>query len=117
MPEPGRDETVRVVALDKNFHMKCYKCEVSCPSCLAEVTLSLGKTKGLSDGREKSGGFACWCAHVYVWAGLGVSEVIVVRSSQNGVEIGWDSLQTCSGMAGGRFWELPSPTFPSGKAW
>ncbi|XP_075414874.1 zyxin [Tenrec ecaudatus] len=26
-PEPGRDETVRVVALDKNFHMKCYKCE------------------------------------------------------------------------------------------
>lgn len=29
MPEPGREETVRVVALDKNFHMKCYKCEVS----------------------------------------------------------------------------------------
>ncbi|XP_006861257.1 PREDICTED: zyxin [Chrysochloris asiatica] len=27
MPEPGKDETVRVVALDKNFHMKCYKCE------------------------------------------------------------------------------------------
>ncbi|XP_030709939.1 zyxin isoform X2 [Globicephala melas] len=27
MPEPGREETVRVVALDKNFHMKCYKCE------------------------------------------------------------------------------------------
>lgn len=52
MPEPGRDETVRVVALDKNFHMKCYKCEVSCPSCLAEVTLSLGKTKGFSNWRE-----------------------------------------------------------------
>lgn len=29
MPEPGKDETVRVVALEKNFHMKCYKCEVS----------------------------------------------------------------------------------------
>uniref|UniRef100_A0A8C3JLF9 Zyxin n=1 Tax=Calidris pygmaea TaxID=425635 RepID=A0A8C3JLF9_9CHAR len=28
MPEPGKDETVRVVALEKNFHMKCYKCEV-----------------------------------------------------------------------------------------
>ncbi|XP_007954782.2 zyxin, partial [Orycteropus afer afer] len=27
MPEPGRDETVRVVALEKNFHMNCYKCE------------------------------------------------------------------------------------------
>lgn len=31
MPEPGREETVRVVALDKNFHMKCYKCEVGVP--------------------------------------------------------------------------------------
>lgn len=31
MPEPGREETVRVVALDKNFHMKCYKCEVGRP--------------------------------------------------------------------------------------
>nr|AAI60748.1 LOC100158313 protein [synthetic construct] len=31
-PEPGRDETVRVVALEKNFHMMCYKCEdCSCP--------------------------------------------------------------------------------------
>ncbi|XP_053226426.1 zyxin isoform X2 [Podarcis raffonei] len=27
MPEPGKDETVRVVALEKNFHMKCYRCE------------------------------------------------------------------------------------------
>ncbi|XP_073409150.1 zyxin isoform X4 [Dendrobates tinctorius] len=31
-PEPGRDETVRVVALEKNFHMMCYKCEdCGCP--------------------------------------------------------------------------------------
>ncbi|XP_069506412.1 zyxin isoform X2 [Ambystoma mexicanum] len=27
MPETGKEETVRVVALEKNFHMKCYKCE------------------------------------------------------------------------------------------
>lgn len=27
MPEPGKEETVRVVALDKNFHMRCYRCE------------------------------------------------------------------------------------------
>ncbi|XP_069098762.1 zyxin [Pleurodeles waltl] len=27
MPEAGKEETVRVVALEKNFHMKCYKCE------------------------------------------------------------------------------------------
>ena len=27
MPEPGEDETVRVVALDRSFHVACYKCE------------------------------------------------------------------------------------------
>lgn len=27
MPEPNRDETVRVVALDRSFHINCYKCE------------------------------------------------------------------------------------------
>ncbi|KAM8924323.1 zyxin [Pelodytes ibericus] len=31
-PEPGRDETVRVFALERNFHMMCYKCEdCGCP--------------------------------------------------------------------------------------
>jgi len=27
LPEPGQDETVRVVALDRSFHINCYKCE------------------------------------------------------------------------------------------
>lgn len=27
MPEPGVEETVRVVALDRSFHVSCYKCE------------------------------------------------------------------------------------------
>lgn len=27
MPELGQDETVRIVALDKSFHVNCYKCE------------------------------------------------------------------------------------------
>ncbi|XP_076306589.1 uncharacterized protein LOC143223063 isoform X2 [Tachypleus tridentatus] len=27
MPEPGQQETVRVVALDRSFHVKCYRCE------------------------------------------------------------------------------------------
>lgn len=27
MPEAGQDETVRVVALDRSFHISCYKCE------------------------------------------------------------------------------------------
>lgn len=27
MPEPGNEETVRVVALDRSFHVSCYKCE------------------------------------------------------------------------------------------
>lgn len=29
MPEPGQEETVRIVALDRSFHISCYKCEVS----------------------------------------------------------------------------------------
>ncbi|XP_068615352.1 zyxin [Brachionichthys hirsutus] len=27
VPAPGSEETVRVVALDRNFHLKCYRCE------------------------------------------------------------------------------------------
>ncbi|XP_014615204.1 PREDICTED: thyroid receptor-interacting protein 6 isoform X1 [Polistes canadensis] len=27
MPEPGQEETIRVVALDRSFHIQCYKCE------------------------------------------------------------------------------------------
>jgi hypothetical protein len=29
VPEAGKTETVRVVALDRSFHVSCYKCEVS----------------------------------------------------------------------------------------
>lgn len=29
MPEVGQDETVRFVALDRSFHVQCYRCEVS----------------------------------------------------------------------------------------
>lgn len=81
MPEPGRDETVRVVALDKNFHMKCYKCEVSCPSCpLREVTLSLGiqHRKGLPNGREV----------FYCGRGGESGEVLGERRGQNGMQTG-----------------------------
>ena len=28
LPEPGKEESTRVVALDRNFHITCYKCEV-----------------------------------------------------------------------------------------
>lgn len=27
LPEPGQQETVRVVALDKSYHVNCYRCE------------------------------------------------------------------------------------------
>ncbi|XP_069501497.1 thyroid receptor-interacting protein 6-like [Ambystoma mexicanum] len=27
LPEPGQEETVRIVALDRSFHINCYKCE------------------------------------------------------------------------------------------
>lgn len=29
MPEQGQEETVRIVALDRSFHVNCYICEVS----------------------------------------------------------------------------------------
>lgn len=29
MPEPGQEETVRIVALDRSFHVNCYVCEVT----------------------------------------------------------------------------------------
>lgn len=27
IPEPGKQETIRVVALERSFHVECYKCE------------------------------------------------------------------------------------------
>ncbi|XP_076821063.1 uncharacterized protein LOC143466286 isoform X2 [Clavelina lepadiformis] len=27
LPEPGKEETVRIIALDRSFHVNCYKCE------------------------------------------------------------------------------------------
>lgn len=27
MPEIGQEETVRIVALDRSFHIDCYRCE------------------------------------------------------------------------------------------
>ncbi|XP_033117630.1 thyroid receptor-interacting protein 6-like, partial [Anneissia japonica] len=27
MPEQGQEETVRIVALDRSFHVGCYRCE------------------------------------------------------------------------------------------
>lgn len=32
MPAPGQEETVRIVALDRDFHVHCYRCEV-CGQC------------------------------------------------------------------------------------
>ncbi|KAJ8375168.1 hypothetical protein SKAU_G00057480, partial [Synaphobranchus kaupii] len=29
MPAPGQEETVRIVSLDRDFHVQCYRCEVS----------------------------------------------------------------------------------------
>ncbi|XP_036378242.1 lipoma-preferred partner isoform X3 [Megalops cyprinoides] len=35
MPAPGQEETVRIVALDRDFHVQCYRCE-DCSSPLSE---------------------------------------------------------------------------------
>ncbi|MEQ2174976.1 hypothetical protein GOODEAATRI_013303 [Goodea atripinnis] len=35
MPAPGQEETVRIVALDRDFHVQCYRCEVCIPPLCA----------------------------------------------------------------------------------
>lgn len=32
MPAQGQEETVRIVALDRDFHVQCYRCEVGTAS-------------------------------------------------------------------------------------
>lgn len=39
MPEPGQEETVRIVALDRSFHVNCYICEV-CQFFLYPVSMN-----------------------------------------------------------------------------
>ncbi|EEC06811.1 zyxin/trip6, putative [Ixodes scapularis] len=39
MPETGKEETVRVVALDRSFHINCYRCEAALSA--ANVVLAL----------------------------------------------------------------------------
>ncbi|XP_015271190.1 PREDICTED: thyroid receptor-interacting protein 6-like [Gekko japonicus] len=39
MPEPGQEETVRIVALDRSFHIGCYKCEVRALRDLAALLI------------------------------------------------------------------------------
>ena len=50
MPDPGQEETVRIVAMDKSFHVDCYRCEVSAQVLgnLATVGNSLSKICNLS---------------------------------------------------------------------
>ena len=51
MPEPGQEETVRIVALDRSFHIGCYKCEVRGPGqgekeFLGSRLTGYGRTQG-----------------------------------------------------------------------
>lgn len=39
MPEQGQEETVRIVALDRSFHVNCYICEVSQKPATAKMSL------------------------------------------------------------------------------
>lgn len=38
VPEEGKDETVRIIALEKNFHVKCYRCEDCSKQLSSEAT-------------------------------------------------------------------------------
>lgn len=54
MPAPGQEETVRIVALDRDFHVQCYRCEVR-PQCVhpARCVLYLA---ALGSGPPDTGG-------------------------------------------------------------
>lgn len=42
LPNDGEEETLRIVALDRNYHLDCYRCEVNEQIILEEdQTLSL----------------------------------------------------------------------------
>ncbi len=40
MPTPGQEETVRVVALDRSFHLQCYRYYIISWYCLSLETAS-----------------------------------------------------------------------------
>lgn len=45
MPAPGQEETVRIVALDRDFHVQCYRCEVCSPRVRSHrPTVSVGQS-------------------------------------------------------------------------
>lgn len=37
----GSDETIRVVSMDKDYHVECYHCEVGCPLQTCEYVSAL----------------------------------------------------------------------------
>lgn len=42
MPALGQEETVRIVSLERDFHVQCYRCEVSAPPSLPPSELLSG---------------------------------------------------------------------------
>lgn len=56
MPEPGQEETVRIVALDRSFHIGCYKCEVRGPGPGEKEFLGSGLTGYSRTQRSWPGG-------------------------------------------------------------
>ena len=41
LPGNGQDETTRIVALDRNYHIDCYRCEVRVFFSLKEKSISV----------------------------------------------------------------------------
>uniref|UniRef100_A0A4W3GBW7 LIM zinc-binding domain-containing protein n=1 Tax=Callorhinchus milii TaxID=7868 RepID=A0A4W3GBW7_CALMI len=61
MPPQGQEETVRIVALDRDFHVQCYRCEVRTHS--QPVTVCVG---------------VCECQSLCVWGCVTVSVTVCV---------------------------------------
>ncbi len=58
VPDAGSEETVRVVALEKNFHLKCYRCEVRRHFRL--LSLPICSSHKLEESCLKCSNKKCW---------------------------------------------------------
>jgi hypothetical protein len=43
MPTPGQEETVRVVALDRSFHLECYRLKVHAQGSGSTLVIGIGQ--------------------------------------------------------------------------
>ena len=65
MPAPGQEETVRIVALDRDFHVHCYRCEV-CGKCSHTLSVHSRHWRGSAElGFHKNSSYSICKAYAH----------------------------------------------------